>query len=123
MLHLLTGNARAGVAHTVQNTAVLTGKANVDGAGFVGELDRVVQQIVDHLPDQIKVGVHLGVIAILQPGNGDVLVLQPLFKQQQSGAGRFHQVEGHAVDPQLTGIDAGQIHHRPAATGVSPRPK
>ena len=106
------------IAHGDVGLLAVDGQSQIQGGLGRGELGRVLQQVVDHLSDEIPVSLHhhgvLGDLRIhVQPADHDLLL-----HGQQGDAGGFAQVE--LLLFHLLVLDLGDVQHTPHQTAEPP---
>ena len=115
--HFPRRDTDAAVAHGTDHPPGLPVNPQRNRPALVGELHRVVEQVVNHLTDQVVVGRHVLPLAILKIDDGDFFVFDALLKGQQGVAGHLGQIELHGGELELSVVDTGKVEHRLDQTG------
>lgn len=98
-LLVLDGDADAGVAHLDGRRLAVGGHREIDRAAVTVELDRVAEQVVDHLAEPAGVGVHGGTI-----GTGHTHLDHPVCSERAQGE--------HRLADDLERVDLTGMHGR-----------
>ena len=94
---LILGDPIATVFNAHIGICVVGSVADLDIAVFVAELDGVLDQVIDHLVDEVRIGLDHD-LAVIKATHLDTLFLKRLFKGKHRADDRFIDIEQVGLD-------------------------